>query len=197
MSYFERGTTGIQTSDPDAKAKITAKIAELEALQDRMKQANIHARKGDSGALADMGFDSVQIHNLITPKYAYEKPGFQSWELTNNSQNIARYRKRLADIDTLTSVVEEETRYSEGVTLYINRGLERVQILFSGKPADEVRRVLKNHAFKWAPSQQAWQRQLTPNAIASARQALKIAGFIADTAEGPLVQNELAEGVGA
>ena len=39
----------------------------------------------------------------------------------------------------------------------------RYQIIFDGKPDAEVRTLLKSNGFKWAPSQGAWQRQITTN----------------------------------
>ena len=39
----------------------------------------------------------------------------------------------------------------------------RYQIIFDGKPEPEVRDLLKSNGFKWAPSQGAWQRQITSN----------------------------------
>ena len=35
--------------------------------------------------------------------------------------------------------------------------------MFDGKPEEAVRNVLKANGFRWAPSQEAWQRQLTTN----------------------------------
>jgi hypothetical protein len=43
----------------------------------------------------------------------------------------------------------------------------RLQLIFDGKPSDEVREVLKKNGFKWSPKNGAWQRQLTDNAICS------------------------------
>jgi len=40
----------------------------------------------------------------------------------------------------------------------------RLQIIFPGKPDEATRAKLKRNGFKWAPSQGAWQRQLTGNA---------------------------------
>ena len=40
----------------------------------------------------------------------------------------------------------------------------RLQLIFDGKPEPEVREILKKNGFRWAPSQSAWQRQLTNNA---------------------------------
>ena len=39
----------------------------------------------------------------------------------------------------------------------------RYQIIFDGKPDAEIRTLLKSNGFKWAPSQGAWQRQITSN----------------------------------
>ncbi|WP_299550721.1 hypothetical protein [uncultured Tateyamaria sp.] len=63
---------------------------------------------------------------------------------------------------TDTAEVESSEReIYEGCTIAENTEANRVQFIFDGKPSEEVRAILKNHAFKWAPSQGAWQRQLT------------------------------------
>ena len=41
-------------------------------------------------------------------------------------------------------------------------------LFFDEKPTEQQRAQLKANGFKWAPSQDAWQRQLTDNAIYSA-----------------------------
>lgn len=53
-----------------------------------------------------------------------------------------------------------------------NVGLDRVQLVFDGKPAPDVIAKLKQQAFRWAPSLGAWQRQLTPNGIRAAQAVL-------------------------
>ena len=45
----------------------------------------------------------------------------------------------------------------------------RVQFFFDDKPDDETRVLLKSHGFRWAPSQNAWQRQLTRAGQSAAR----------------------------
>ncbi len=50
------------------------------------------------------------------------------------------------------------------VEIVKNYQMDRIQIVFPGKPSEEIRGILKGEAFKWAPSQSAWQRQLTGNA---------------------------------
>ena len=45
----------------------------------------------------------------------------------------------------------------------INPEVDRVQLLFDGKPDEETRSQLKKNGFKWSPRFSAWQRQNTPN----------------------------------
>ena len=40
----------------------------------------------------------------------------------------------------------------------------RLQLIFDGKPEPEVLEILKRNGFRWSPKNEAWQRQLTPNA---------------------------------
>jgi len=48
----------------------------------------------------------------------------------------------------------------------------RLQIVFDGKPSAEVRSELKGNGFRWAPSQEAWQRQLNNGARYAAKRFL-------------------------
>lgn len=49
----------------------------------------------------------------------------------------------------------------------------RIQFIFDGKPDAEVRTILKSNGFRWAPSQGAWQRQLTANGKRAAKEVIK------------------------
>lgn len=51
-----------------------------------------------------------------------------------------------------------------------NAELMRLQLVFDGKPSDEVREALKHWGFRWSPKNGAWQRQLTGNARFALRQ---------------------------
>lgn len=59
--------------------------------------------------------------------------------------------------------VEHEEKTVAGVRLVQNRTLDRVQLIFPGKPEPAMIQELKGRAFRWSPSQGAWQRQLTRN----------------------------------
>lgn len=60
----------------------------------------------------------------------------------------------------------------DGFKVVENFDMDRVQFIFPDKPTEAERALLKGAAFKWAPSQGAWQRQLTNNAIAAARRVI-------------------------
>ena len=88
-----------------------------------------------------------------------------SYLLTNNNANIRRTRQRIED---LKSQSEYAGWAFPGGRAEINEGENRLQLFFEEKPSEEQRRELKSNGFKWAPSQGAWQRQLTKNAIYAA-----------------------------
>lgn len=60
----------------------------------------------------------------------------------------------------------------DGFKVVENFDIDRVQFIFPDKPTEEERAILKGSAFKWAPSQGAWQRQLTNNAIVAAQRII-------------------------
>ena len=59
------------------------------------------------------------------------------------------------------------------ITVVRNGRLDRVQIIFPGKPEPDVIAKLKAHGWRWSPKNGAWQRQNTDNAY---RSAVDIAG---------------------
>lgn len=64
--------------------------------------------------------------------------------------------------------IEKVEAEKEGIQIISNRAIDRLQIVFPGKPNEEMRRRLKSRGFRWSPRNTAWQRQLTSNAIAAA-----------------------------
>lgn len=52
---------------------------------------------------------------------------------------------------------------------------DRVRIFFKYRPDEKLRARLKGSGWKWSPSVGAWQRKLTQNAIASAKEIMRLA----------------------
>ena len=66
------------------------------------------------------------------------------------------------------------------VKVITNHDLERIQIVFDGKPAPDVLSLLKGAAWNWSPRNGAWQRKITNNSLNSAMRIARAAGVAID-----------------
>jgi hypothetical protein len=171
------GTGGISSDDPQAVEKLEAKLATLEKHQEMMKAANAAIRmkdpaKGDA-KLAELGYTPEDIAKLRAPDFC-GRIGYPAYALQNNNANIRRIRGRIAELKKRTENTPEGWEF-DGGRVVVNTAENRLQIIFDGKPNADVRTELKGEGFRWAPSQGAWQRQLTDNAMRAARRLKCIA----------------------
>jgi hypothetical protein len=156
-------STAVLATDSDGPEIMQARIEKALTLQARMKAANVAARKGDRVALAAQGFDPPQIEELLTPQWGNGRGpiGFPSYALSNNSANIRRMRERLAELRRAQAMTPTERTVGD-VRVVEDPEAMRIRLHFPGKPAGAVIEALKRNGFRWAPSEHAWQRQLTP-----------------------------------
>lgn len=171
------GTGGISSDDPQAVEKLEAKLATLEKHQEMMKAANAAIRmkdpaKGDA-KLAELGYTPEDIAKLRAPDFC-GRIGYPAYALQNNNANIRRIRGRIAELKKRTENTPEGWEF-DGGRVVVNTAENRLQVIFDGKPDADVRTELKGEGFRWAPSQGAWQRQLTDNAMRAARRLKCIA----------------------
>lgn len=171
------GTGGISSDDPQAVEKLEAKLAALEKHQEMMKAANAAIRmkdpaKGDA-KLAELGYTPEDIAKLREPDFC-GRIGYPAYALQNNNANIRRIRGRIAELKKRTESTPEGWEF-DGGRVVVNTTENRLQVIFDGKPDADVRTELKGEGFRWAPSQGAWQRQLTDNAMRAARRLKRIA----------------------
>lgn len=171
------GTGGISSDDPQAVEKLEAKLAALEKHQGMMKAANAAIRmkdpaKGDA-KLAELGYTPEDIAKLREPDFC-GRIGYPAYALQNNNANIRRIRGRIAELKKRTESTPEGWEF-DGGRVVVNTTENRLQVIFDGKPDADVRTELKGEGFRWAPSQGAWQRQLTDNAMRAARRLKCIA----------------------
>lgn len=165
------GSGGIKASDEDAIERLEAKAKRLEERHDLMKRANAYYRK--HGTLE--GFEGLSTGKTLDAEECIEsvtgKP-FPSYALTNNLANIKRVRARIDSIKRAKESRKEDREIvvnGEACTVVENADAMRLQLFFDGKPSAETRALLKKSGFRWAPSQGAWQRQLTNNARVALR----------------------------
>jgi hypothetical protein len=180
---------GISSDDPEAIDKLREKLADLEQAQATMKAANKICKSkklSDEDKIDmlvdDLGVEEIQAGRLITGADTYGRPGFPSYSLSNNNANIRSTKQRIVELeqrDEVRVVMEEkhdtpnpERQYGD-ITYRDNFEMNRVQLIFPGKPDDATRTILKANGFRWAHSEGAWQRQLTGNAQHAARIVLR------------------------
>lgn len=171
IKSISNGTEVIKSNDEDCIERLEYKLETLKALQEKMKSANVAIRKkdkeeGDLDLLA-LGYSPDQIKELRTPDFG-GRIGYPAYMLQNNNQEIHRIEERINSLKTVKErgTTEEE---NEGYTYKEDTELMRIQFIFDDKPDEETRKILKQYGFRWAPSQGAWQRQLTSNGKHAAR----------------------------
>jgi len=166
MSY----NNAISAGDPQAVEKLTAKMQSCKELQEVMKGVNAHWRNTGTcmGAPGITEAQAAKMDSKITnATVSWERVPFSDYELKNNYAEIKRLEKRIAEVSRNQEVGFSGWEF-EGGTAEANTDMNRLQLFFDERPDDQQRAALKSNGFKWAPSQNAWQRQLTDNAIYSA-----------------------------
>ncbi len=160
----------ISSDDPNALEKLRKKLESLQNKQEYMKRANAHYKKYKTmKGFEDMG-DAAAAHmdSYILLNYYGKKP-FPSFQLENNNANIRRIKERIAGLEKRDSAAFGEGWAFPGGSVVMNAEENRIQVLFDEKPDEEMRGALKSNGFKWAPSKNAWQRQLNENGIRALR----------------------------
>jgi hypothetical protein len=159
----------ISASDPQAKEKLTEKLEACKEKQEYMKSVNAYFRRhGTCKGYPDMLISkTAELDVRVENAYSWEKQPFPSWALSNNNAEIKRLEKRIAETTRNREVGFSGWEF-DGGHAEANAELDRLQLFFGEKPSEGIRASLKSHGFKWAPSQGAWQRQLTDNAIYAA-----------------------------
>lgn len=163
---------GIQSDDPEALEALREKLADLKAAQEIMKGVNAYCRKNNTLEGCPL-LTSEQIARLTADmeRWSRRKP-YMSYELQSNNANIRSTEARIKELETVKETGASETKY-DGFTYIENTDAMRVQFIFGDKPDEETRSILKHWGFRWAPSQGAWQRQLTSNGKYAAKKVIE------------------------
>ena len=159
----------ISSNDPQALEKLTAKLESCKQSQAYMKDVNAYYRKYSTckGYPGMSEATAASFDKHVENGYSWNKQPFVSYELTNNNAEIKRLEGRIKEITRNQEVGFSGWEFDGGYA-EANTEMNRLQLFFDDKPDESKRVILKANGFKWAPSQEAWQRQLTDNAIYSA-----------------------------
>lgn len=169
------GREVIKSDDERAIEKLEEKLEDLKAMQEHMKMVNKAIRMKDTEAgddlLREMGYSEENIQELRKPDYC-GITGYPSFQLTNNNANIHRIEGRIKKLKEVKARGDRMAEY-ELFKVAENVEIMRLQIFFDDKPDSDTREILKKNGFRWAPSQGAWQRQLTDNAKYALKRVIK------------------------
>lgn len=172
------GTGPVDLADPHAREILEFRLDQELEKQKTEKAVNAWYRKhGTIIGCPALPEDSAQRlqkqFEKVKSSYSVSDVPFPSYELSSVRGKIKRLRSRIEDLDRLQDAPAGERDIDfEGGHIVRNIEQNRLQIFFDEKPDDDLRGELKSHGFRWAPSQEAWQRQLTENAVAAAKKVL-------------------------
>jgi hypothetical protein len=165
------GHGGISSDDPDATAKLTAKLNALVARADQESKWNRQIAQGGAAAIVGMGELEVAEVARMVAAWPYMQRGY--FHVSNRRAEIRRLKGRIEQL--ACNVLRAPTATIEGadgVRIVENVEANRLQIVFPDKPDIARRAKLKSYGFRWAPSEGAWQRQLNNAARHAASCAL-------------------------
>lgn len=182
----------IDNTDPYAIEKISGKIKYMEDAHDVTLLYNKMCKKNgvSNWSWADRtDEDKAKRREVLeqTVNAAKEKgysdsvikEGIEHPFGSNQTAEIRRNKQRLEELQKRQEKLEERKASEsnseggssantgrvdfDGGYVYENPELDRIQIIYDGKPERDVIDKLKHNGFRWSPSQGAWQRQLNRN----------------------------------
>lgn len=164
--------------------RLQNKLDQLTELQENMKAVNKIVRNGKLSdeeqreELEDLGLSARTIEEIMSgPHYSFEKKGFQTYQLSNNLAKIKATEQAIKRHTAMATTDDKEFTFDGGKVAVCNSD-ERIRIYFNDVPDEETRKMLKSNAFKWSPTNKAWQRQLTPNAMYSLKHFVKLPNLV-------------------
>lgn len=163
------GMGGISADDPNAVSKLESKLAKLEALQETMKAVNAYYRKHKTlDGCPHLSPEQIEkLKASMSGSYRANPKPFESYQLSNNNAEIHRLKNRITALTRRKELGYVGWEF-DGGRVEANTADNRLQIFFDEKPDKEIREELKGNGFRYAPSAEAWQRQLNDNAIYAA-----------------------------
>lgn len=164
----DRPETVIKSDDPDAVGKLKIKIAQLRGELEDRKRWNAQFRKGGVDAM-----DAPEDEKTRLRAYLERNPGpYVPYFLNNKRAEIKRCEDRVTVLERNSQVPAAERQLTDDCKMVINPGVNRVQLVFGGKPEADLRTRLKRRGFRWSPREGAWQRHYSAAAIADGREAV-------------------------
>ena len=155
--------------------QLKKQLQKLQATLDTGKAMNAYYRKNNTmKGFPDLSDeDAAKMDHSISNAYSFAQKPMPDYELTSLRGKIKRVQARLDELEKRQGEQAQQGWTFDGGEVVINTELNRLQVVFADRPDDDTRTQLKSNGFRWAPSQSAWQRQLTDNALYVAKRLFK------------------------
>lgn len=148
------GMGGISMDDPQAAAKLEAKLVKLESAQETMKAVNAYFRKNKTleGCPSLTPEQITKLQQEMSQSWHLDKSRpYPAYMLSNNNAEIRRIRGRIEQVRQ-----HEDTNFAgwefDGGRVEANKADNRLQVFFDGKPDEAARDELKANGFRWRPA---------------------------------------------
>lgn len=169
--------------------KALSDLHRAEKLQETMKKANaiIRSKKNVTERLiSEAGMSESSAIKAQQPDYA-GRVGFATYQLTNNNASIKRLQERVKMLEkkvegakAAESGAEEKYTFDGGV-IKVNYEEDRVQILLDSVRADKpMYQMFRKNGYVFSPTNKAFQRKITPQAIRNAVQLMKATKVVSE-----------------
>jgi hypothetical protein len=180
----------IDSDDPEAVAKMRAKIADLEATQNHDRAVNAAWRRAgrpepddepgwrrvleiltaDGSALEWSVLAKIRLDMARGRQWGQGRQPIESYVLSNNNANLRRCRERLADLERMPVEGRDEATTTEygPVTVTVDPEEGRVFVRTPGRN-EQATEILRGAGWQWSRSRGCWSRKLTTNAIEAAK----------------------------
>jgi hypothetical protein len=153
-------------------------VSELDRYRSELEsmKANHELMKQGNKRIKEAGKKGEDITGYLTQTFGIAPHMIEhtmrwGFGLTNNNANIKRVELRIKELEQKESLREENpiTTYKfEGGELVVNYEIDRLQIIFDSKPTQSELsdwKVKGLSSYNWSPSNTAWQRKITANAL--------------------------------
>lgn len=175
LAYIERVREAIKKeayyqAHPEARPILSGDGDAVERYKLKLEAAKkYHAQLKQVKALIKGGMSNEEA----SAKAGLSAPvAWHSFNIQYANKAVKELEAKTASLEAAKAKPSAETTIN-GVRVLENTEAMRLQLFFEGKPAKEIITLLKSHAYKWSPSNMAWQRQLTNNAIYSFKTWIK------------------------
>lgn len=152
----------------DAAELITARLAKLEAVRERMRKVNTLVRNRNAKGLKRLGYANSKVARLLQSDSENRCAFYTDYQLRTNDQQIVALRRMARELE---SMERHDVNIDQDGYLYReDASAETISFRLTTKPDKALRALLRRAGFVLRPSRNTYERTLDCAGIAAASQ---------------------------